>query len=763
MHSQIRASLGQVLAVSTLTASTLAAAVHAPLAAAQGQQEARTGALEEVIVTAQKREENLQETPIAITALTSDAIERLGITSFADVAAVSPALATAPYPSSSNSLFVFIRGQGVGDPAQITKDGSVGLYVDGLYISRAMATTFDLADIERIEVLRGPQGTLYGRNTTGGAVNIITTKPTGEWGFKEQLSFGNYNAFRSLTTVDLPAFANISAKLSFVTSQRDGFVENIGPSHDYNASDERGGRLALHWDASDSFSVDYAYEKGDADTTPIYYQNALNLDLIPGYNLDREKTYRAIDLPESNSKYDQHSLTMSWDVSDSLTVRSLTGHRDLEMSFFQDYNESFNFNVGTYDAPFLFPLGFQSADDIDMDQFSQELQFIGSAFDDKVTYTAGLYYFREDGTHDEVVSVQIPAFGVDDPGDNRHVEAESKSQAIYAQVTWTPPILDDRLDLTVGARYTEDDREATKDYVRMPNYQGPVSLSADFSKFNPAGTVSFRWTPDFMTYAKIATGYRAGGFSESSPDFSRGFDPEEVTSYELGLKSDAFDGRLRTNLALFLADYKDMQIDLSPDANDLSLTDTYNAGDASVDGVELDVTWAILQGLTLTGSYVHLHSDIDFIDASLSPILTDLYPDGNAAGAFALAFLPEDNYSIALDYVLDGLGSGNGEFVAHVDGAHHDEQLGSTTSGPDVPNGDLYNTPSRTLWNARLGYGFDFLSGRLTAALWGKNLSDKDWYSHNIGNGDVRGYYGRALARGLPRTYGLELTYEFGR
>jgi outer membrane receptor protein involved in Fe transport len=232
------------------------------------------------------------------------------------------------------------------------------------------------------------------------------------------------------------------------------------------------------------------------------------------------------------------------------------------------------------------------------------------------------------------VSVQIPAFGVDDPGDNRHVEAESKSQAIYAQVTWTPPILDDRLDLTVGARYTEDDREATKDYVRMPNYQGPVSLSADFSKFNPAGTVSFRWTPDFMTYAKIATGYRAGGFSESSPDFSRGFDPEEVTSYELGLKSDAFDGRLRTNLALFLADYKDMQIDLSPDANDLSLTDTYNAGDASVDGVELDVTWAILQGLTLTGSYVHLHSDIDFIDASLSPILTDLYPDGNAAGAF---------------------------------------------------------------------------------------------------------------------------------
>jgi iron complex outermembrane receptor protein len=759
MQSTVRVSLGQLLA-----ASVLAAAAQVPPALAQTESQpagARSGALEEVIVTAQKREENLQETPIAITALTSDAIERLGVTSFGDVAAISPALATAPYPSSSNSLFVFIRGQGIGDPAQITKDGSVGLYVDGLYISRAMATTFDLADIERIEVLRGPQGTLYGRNTTGGAVNIITKKPTGEWGFKEQLSFGNYDAYRSLTTLDLPAVGGLSAKLSFIASGRDGFVENIGPSNDYNESEERGGRIALHWDATDSFSADYAFEKGDADTTPIYYQNAANLDLIPGYNLDRFKTYRAIDLPESNSRYDQHSLTLSWDVSDALTIRSLTGYRDLEMFFFQDYNESFNFNAGTVDAPFLFPLGFQSDDDIDMDQFSQELQFVGSALDDRLTYTAGLYYFREKGTHDEVVSVQIPAFGIDDPGDNRHVEAESKSKAVYAQVTWTPPVLDDRLDLTVGARYTEDDRTATKQYVRSTCCIDPKTLTADFSKFNPAGTVSFRWTDDLMVYGKVATGYRAGGFSESSPDFERGFDPEEVTSYELGLKSDAFDGRLRTNLAVFQADYKDMQLDLSPDANDLSLTDTYNAGDATIDGVELDLTWAIIKGLTLTANYVHLHSDVDFIDASLSPILSAMYPDGNAAGAFALAFLPEDNYSVALDYVLDGIGASNGQFSAHVDAAHHDEFLGSTTSGPDVPNGDLYNNPARTLLNARLGYAFDFMSGRLTAALWGRNLADKDWYTHTIGSGDVRGYYGHAQARGEPRTYGLELIYQY--
>jgi len=260
------------------------------------------------------------------------------------------------------------------------------------------------------------------------------------------------------------------------------------------------------------------------------------------------------------------------------------------MFFFQDYNESFNFNLGTYDAPFLFPLGFQSDDDIDMDQFSQELQFIGSALDDKLTYTAGLYYFREDGTHDEVVSVQIPAFGVDDPGDNRHVEAESKSQAIYAQVTWTPPILDDRLDLTVGGRYTKDTRDASRTLQNRfrlldpagPNYgsapfcdfvtvfsncdlvigQEPsgdpnqvTSNSVDSSKFNPAFTANYKWTDDVSTYLRIATGYKAGGSAESVDvgQFGNTFDPEDVTLYELGLKSYLLDRSLRWSLLLFHA------------------------------------------------------------------------------------------------------------------------------------------------------------------------------------------------------------------
>jgi iron complex outermembrane receptor protein len=757
MHRSIRFDLRRSL----LAASTLGCALASGQTLAQAAEESRGAVLEEVIVTAQKREENLQETPIAISALSADAIERLGVTSFADIAAVSPALATAPYPSSSNSLFVFIRGQGVGDPAQITKDGSVGLYVDGLYISRAMATTFDLADIERIEVLRGPQGTLYGRNTTGGAVNIITVKPSGEFGFSEKLTIGNYSTLRSLTTLDLPAWNGLSAKLSFVYADKDGFVENIGDSNDYNDGEEVGGRVALRWEASDSFTADYAFEIGDANTTPVYYQNELNLDLIPGYNMDRFETYRPIDLLESESKYQQHSLTLSWDLSENVTLRSLTGYRDLEMFFYQDYNESFNFNVGTWDAPFLFPLGFQSDDDIEMDQFSQEFQIVGSALDGNLTYTAGLYYFEESGDHGEIVSVQIPAFGIDDPGSLRYVEAEAKSKAAYAQVTWTPSILDERLDLTVGARYTEDERKASKTYDRA--FPGTKTLDEDFSKFNPAGTIGFRWTDDLMTYIKVATGYRAGGFSESSPDFEQGFDPEEVTSYEFGIKSDLFGGSVRANLAAFVADYEDLQLDLSPNANDLSLTDTYNAGEAQVDGVELDLSWAVLEGLTLTASYVHLEYDIDFIDANLSPALLALYgPNGNAAGAFNLAFAPEDNWSLAADYVLDGLSaSGNDEFVFHVDVTRHDEFYGSTTSGPDVPNGEEYLTPDRTLLNARIGYTRALRNGRLQAALWGKNLTDEDWPAHVIGNGDVNGYYGHAQARGEPRTYGVELSFKY--
>ena len=203
------------------------------------------GKIEEVTVTAEKREESLQSTPIAITALSADALKDKGITSFEGVAQNSPSISLTPYPSSRNTLILFMRGQGQSDAQQVTQDGSVGMYVDGIYSSRPQAATFDLADIERVEVLRGPQGTLYGRNTTGGAVNIISKKPTGEFGFSEDFTYGSYNQIRSLTIVDLPKVGDFSAKLSYLRSRRDGTVENNGGSNDFNYDSQNAGRLAV--------------------------------------------------------------------------------------------------------------------------------------------------------------------------------------------------------------------------------------------------------------------------------------------------------------------------------------------------------------------------------------------------------------------------------------------------------------------------------------------------------------------------------------
>ena len=233
--------------VSQILASALVLATPA-----MAQEAARSGGLEEVVVTAQRREERLQDAPLAISVLSSEKLELRGITDFSSVAEHTPSISFTPYPSSSNTLIMYLRGQGVADSMQITSDGSVGLYQDGFYISRPQLSTFDLADIDRVEVLRGPQGTLYGRNTTGGAVNLISKRPSGELGVKQALSAGSRDYFRTLTVLDLPEWHGLSSKLTFLYSRKDGLVENLDKSsRDYQEEQQRAGRVALAWDGDD--------------------------------------------------------------------------------------------------------------------------------------------------------------------------------------------------------------------------------------------------------------------------------------------------------------------------------------------------------------------------------------------------------------------------------------------------------------------------------------------------------------------------------
>ena len=767
------------VAVSTALSSG-ALALSSGAASAQQLAEVReTEGIQEIIVTAQKTEENLQAVPVAISAFTQEELANFGITSFEGIATTSPYITFTPYSGSSNMLVLYMRGQGVIDPGQITTDSSIGLYKDGFYISRPQATSFQFGDVERVEVLRGPQGTLYGRNTTGGAINLVTRRPSGEFGFREELSFGERDQFRSLTVLDLPRWGDVAAKLSFVKSSIDGYVENIGPAEDYSEESQQAARLDLRWSASEAFVADYFFEFGELDSTPVYYENAsfagleINGQVYPQSDDPPDETWRAIDLPLSESESQMHGLTLSWDVNDALTLRSLTGYRELEWDAYQDYANSF---AG---AP-LFPVSFVTTDLVDSEQFSQEFQIVGE-WGERLRYVGGLYFFDESASHYQ--NILLPDFGV---STIRDVSADSESKAAYGQVTWTPPLLDDRLELTLGGRYTEDERSAERRVVVNGTVieDGAATGATNdqsFDRFTPAATAALQINDDLGVYAKYATGYKAGGSSETGPigSFNQTYDPEDVTSYEIGLKSYWFDRRLRLNVAAYTSELEDAQLSLPVNPFDLSVIQGFNAGKSTADGIEVDLLVQPIDDLSLSLNYAYLDAQVDefaaiantIFDPALNPASPYVVGE-NAKGAIRMPYAAEDSFGAALDYTFLRLGSG--AFSIHADYRYQSRVYLSSFSGEDVPNGDLFSVPSYGVVNARLSYEMQLPRGdQLRLTLWGRNLADEEYQAHVIASGGNAlpiqigpivtpgGFTSQATAWAAPRQFGIEVVYEY--
>jgi len=757
--------------------------------------------IEEITVTAQKREENLQTTPIAISALTGDALKNMGVTSMEGVAKASPSISFTPYPSSSNILIMYMRGQGVSDPMQITSDGSVGMYTDGFYLSRPQASTFDLADIERVEVLRGPQGTLYGRNTTGGAVNLISKKPTGEFGFKQDFSFGTRNLFRSLTTVDLPKIGDVSAKVSFLKSSKDGLVKNPGSSHDFGEESQQAGRVSLRWEASDSVTVDYFMDKGQLDSTPMYYQNPrwsgqpIHIaDGLPNagdylYHKDASKrqstAYRSFDLEPSTSDSEGHGLTVTWDVNENLTIKSLTGYRKLYWQAYQDYAEAFDIGTETFGIP----NSYRTDDYVNDHQFSQEIQFIGSALDNQIKYVAGLYYFEEGGSHYE--GQGIGYFNTHSTID-RYVSAESKSKAIYGQVTYTPPVLDNRLDVTVGGRFTKDERSARRTFIQdgvlaengskpvytiNPATQLPFSPNGSandqsFSRFNPSLTVNFNWTDDLSTYAKVSTGYKAGGSSESGPlgKFPETtFSPEKVVSYEIGEKAYFWDRRVRLNAAAFLSKFDDMQLAFVADPYNNGVIQSMNAGKATVKGLEVELLVQPIDDLSLSLDYAWLQPKFDEVKAPAGTLFT--LPGASGVAPYAVGtdikdllvmpYAPKNTINLGADYTFFKFDKG--DIAAHLDYRYQSDVYVTASAGPDVLNRDYYKVSGYGLLNGRVTMTLDLPRGdQAKIGIWGKNLANKQYLVHSTGNGGpINGFVSAAESWGEPASYGVDVSYRY--
>lgn len=749
----------QRLRAFALACTALACTLAAPVAAAEPEAAPAADAegLGEIVVTAEKRETNLQKTPVAISVLGGGDLKARGVVSLKDLMdGAVPSLRIAPFASRNSALTVGIRGIVPFDANQPSRDSGVGIYIDGVYLGRSQGLGSALYDIERIEVLKGPQGTLFGRNSTGGALSIVTRKPSGAFHLTQTGGISNFGGYKVETHLDLPSFANVSVKLDGVINRRNGTLDNpMEGEQDYNQIDQRGLHAGVRWEPSSDFSAQYDFDISYDGSTPYYMQVLAKSALIPFADIakvqpDRVKT-ADIGVPEqwSVGKTHGHALHLDWTVADGIHVRSISSYRKLSQSQYD--------NGGAHQGAFAPNVNFSrySLADMHQEQYSQELQVVGSL--PQVEFVVGAYYYHEKGddwawapytmkwgANAAAAPIRLPTLeaGQVTPFPDRASDAVADSLALYGQATWTPPVLDDALHLTAGARYTHDKKHGDLFKVNGADTAFAFRFSGD--RVDPTFTIAYDATDSIHLYGKWGTAYRAGGANSRSITY-RAYDPEEVQTAEIGFKSEFFDRHVRLNLAAYKTIYKDQQIDFNavlsavPGGPTRTTIETVNApGNGTIKGVEADLTIAPLEGLTLTASYAYTKGDLT---KAVNPFT------GATQNVF-LVYTPENAFSGAIDYSLplDGM-----TLRAHVD-ANGGDGYHSQASDPVL-------TDSAFLVNARLSLADIDLDGaaNLQVSLWSRNLFDEAHTFFKSGTA-------QSLQLGIfnePRTYGVEATVRF--
>jgi len=751
----------------TLNKAPLAWAIAGllPLGAAVAEEQQSGWALEEITVTAQKRPESLQDAPISIMAFSNEKLEQMGVSDVMDMQGAVPNVTFTPFPQNKNSATTYIRGVGNAD-IQVTKDSAVGMYLDGVYLGRSAGLALDIADLEQIEVLRGPQGTLYGRNSTGGAVNMSSVKPSAENSFSQTLSVGNQGYWRSLTKGNYAVTDTLFVRGAYAISEKDGWVENSAIGGDFGADDKEALRVAVRWEPNEAWVLDYAYDQSSNTSVQLPYQLVADGTGSLGF-LVREKRQDTLSvnrMQDTEVDVNGHALTVEWSDGNHV-VKSITAYRELDEAGYQDYSPSWH-HFGGGLIPALVSSGVEYLDTTftkEQEQFSQEFQFIGELYDGRLQYTAGLYYFQEEGAEyqetnlnllrllsfdfdgtppvlDSFSQADLTAWALWNSAEEVYdVDVESESFAIYGQYAYTPALLEDNLTLTLGLRYTEDERRASKtDNLYNGFAGGTVTGDRDSENFSISLTADYAINDDVNVYAKYAEGYRAGGFNTrgSQANFAAGFEPEAMTAYELGLKSELLDRRVRLNAAVFNYTYDELQVDQS-DPTNITQTDTFNAGKATYNGFEFDLTAMLNEHLTLNASYGYVNAEYD-----------EFFQFGvDVSNERRIAFTPENSYSLAVDY--DTRWGTIGDLNVNLAYSWQDEQWFSSRGDAIKDDLGLLNA-SVSLTDVSVG------AGNLRTTLWIHNLEDKEYVMHSFDAGGlVLGVFGE------ERTYGLDVTLEF--
>lgn len=754
---------------------------QAPLAFSQAS------ALEEVIVTANRREESLQSVAMAVSAFSEDMMRDQGIVDLKGITERTPGFTMGTFNPGQPQLY--IRGIGSNEDGA-GGDQSVIVFIDEVYIGRSAGMDIDLFDLERVEVLRGPQGTLFGKNVVGGAVNMITRKPTEETVMQVEATLGDYNArtLRGLVSGELSE--GVYGKASFSTRRRDGYFESalndlasytgpkISDTHDVNSDSVR---LGLRFVPSEDLEINLSASHSEIDKLgqPDHYFGApgnpgagyvASAALVPNYD---KKIHTGIFSDSGFFKSTSKSVMarIDWDINDDLLMTSITSFRNVDAENSDEIggrtsgnavNAAFAsvLNPGT---TLLYGANFYTDES---DTFTQEIRFTSTG-SGPLQWVGGLYYMTEETHRIEGIGIGVDValpggaiFGAVPyvPGDDDQ-NNKTTSKAIFGQVSYD---LTDKLSLTAGARYTSEkkelDRTGTADLLSIiGNFD--FETSEDWSELTSKFALEYQQTEDIFWYLTYSEGFKSGGYqgmaateiAASSP-----FNPEFAELLEAGVKTEWMDNKVRLNASVFTTDYQDLQIlqllvpnALAAQGVNTGVLVTQNAADATIEGLEVEFTAFPLPNLTLQGSATWLDTEFDNFSVPAGYTapgggLTDRSGNG-------LRNAPDFAYNLLVRYDWQ-LASG-ATLAAQLDWRHKD------LVWQDPDNAPFAAVPEYDAGDFRLIYTTP--SGNTQVSAWVTNVTDEDYFLHNYPTGNVAttGAVGNATPA-APRMVGLTVFWR---
>lgn len=695
--------------------------------------------LEEIVVTARKVEENILETPVSITAFNAAAIDKLGMITITDIALRTPGLNYGNFGDAKLSP-TSLRGV-VSSAGSAGQDPAVGVYVDDVFIGQGAGAPLDLYDIERVEVLRGPQGTLYGRSTIGGVISLTTRRPSETFEGSAEVTYGNYDQVRAAGLLSGPLVEGaVFGKISAVYDDRDGTTDNLWLDRPINDQHHWTTRGQLLFTPSADTELLFTAEYFRIDQHPLGFETLRYDDdrLLP-------QLLDAFGLPRNERPYDrriyanqQSTETLeAWSASAVLGTKfgaadftSITAYRTHDYFSRTDTDRS--------------PVDFiYDGDPEDVQTFSEEARLSWTS--GNIDWLVGLYFYDRSAGNNSFIEVGADlasVFGAPEIAGLRvgsDANTDIRSTAGFASATWR---VDDRLDFSLGGRYTHERRSI--DYVQTDPLDilgGSFSLKAkeSWSQFTPSASARYRFTPAVIGYATISEGFKSGGYNDALGDANGiAYGPEGVWNYELGLKSELLDRRVVTSVAFYYMDWTDIQITADNPATPIYDPSILNAGRAHSAGMEFELNVAATERLTL--GFTASLQDAKYDEGNM--------PDGEPLDR--IPFAPRYTGSVNAAYVIP---LASGELTLVGEALLRGESWLTPDSQPDGRVGDYQ------LYNARLSWKAS--SKRWGVTLWGKNLTDETVKQRlfDLSFQDLVGQ--KLIVLNDPRTYGLTVRFDF--